>query len=155
VDGKLIAVDDPRIDPLWDLCGQLGRPVVIHTSDPSAFFTPIDRHNERLLQLGEHPEWSFLGERFPTRAELQAQRLRVIARHPKTMHIGAHLANDGEDLAELGTWLDRHPNLFVGIDARILELGRQPYTARRFLIRYRDRVLFGTDARPDRRAFGT
>jgi predicted TIM-barrel fold metal-dependent hydrolase len=155
VDGMLIAVDDPRIDPLWDLCGRLGRPVVIHTGDPGAFFTPADRHNERLLQLVEHPDWSFHGPPFPARAELQVQRLRVISRHPGTTFICAHMANDGEDLAELGGWLDAHSNLFVGLDARTSELGRQPYTARRFLIRYRDRVLFGTDATPDRGAFRT
>jgi predicted TIM-barrel fold metal-dependent hydrolase len=154
-DGRLIAVDDPRIDPLWELCGRLGRPVVIHTGDPSAFFTPTDRHNERLLQLDEHPDWSFHGPPYPARGELQAQRLRVIARHPKTTFICAHMANDGEDLAELAGWLDAHPNMFVGIDARISELGRQPYTARRFLLKYQDRVLFGTDAGVDLGAFRT
>jgi predicted TIM-barrel fold metal-dependent hydrolase len=65
------------------------------------------------------------------------------------------MANDGEDLAELAGWLDAHPNMFVGIDARISELGRQPYTARRFLLKYQDRVLFGTDAGVDLGPFRT
>lgn len=155
VGGKPIAVDDPRIDPLWALCGKLGKPIVIHTGDPSAFFTPADARNERLLQLVEHPDWSFHGGPFPPRAELQAQRLRVIARHPGTKFICAHMANDGEDLAELAGWLDAHPNMYVGIDARTSELGRQPYTTRRFILKYQDRVLFGTDATPDRGSFRT
>src|SRR6202044_644226 len=45
--GRLIPVDDPRFDPMWDICGNLGIPVAIHISDPIAFFRPIDRFNER------------------------------------------------------------------------------------------------------------
>lgn len=152
-DGRLVPVDDPKLDPLWDLCGRMRRPVVIHTADPGAFFTPLDRFNERWHELNEHPDWLFAGEGFPDRSELHAQRLRVIERHPDTTFLCAHMANDGEDLAEVGRWLDRYPNMYVDVDARISELGRQPYSARRFLIKYRDRVLFGTDTAPDRAAY--
>ncbi len=151
--GKLVAVDDPRIDPLWELCGKYHRPVMIHTGDPGAFFTPLDARNERWHELNDHPNWLFHGKDFPDRAELHAQRLRVIGRHPDTTFICAHLANDGEDLAAVGRWLDRYPNMYVDIDARISELGRQPYSARKFLIRYQDRVMFGTDTAPSRDAY--
>ena len=63
----------------------------------------------------------------------------MIARHPNTTFICAHMANDGEDLAEVGRWLDAYPNMYVDIDARISELGRQPYSARRFFLKYQDR----------------
>ena len=33
----------------------------------------------------------------------------------------------------------------MDISARISELGRQPYTARRFFLQYADRILFGSD----------
>jgi predicted TIM-barrel fold metal-dependent hydrolase len=151
--GRLVPVDDPRIDPLWELCGQYGRPVMIHTGDPGAFFTPLDTKNERWHELNDHPDWLFHGKAFPPRAELHAQRLRVIARHPKTTFICAHLANDAEDLATVASWLESHPNMYVDIDARISELGRQPYSARKFLIKYQDRVLFGTDTTPSRDAY--
>ncbi len=36
--GRLIAIDDPRLDPIFDECGRLGIPVFIHTADPEAFF---------------------------------------------------------------------------------------------------------------------
>jgi predicted TIM-barrel fold metal-dependent hydrolase len=146
-DGRFMPIDDPKLDPLWDLCGESGRPIMIHSGDPGAFFTPLDQNNERWHELYEHPEWSFHGDRYPARSELHAQRLRVIARHPRTTFICAHFANDGEDLAEVGAWLDRYPNMLVDLDARISELGRQPYTARRFLIKYQDRVLFGPTPR--------
>ncbi len=144
-DGSLIEVDDRRFDPIWKACGELGIPVIIHTADPAAFFDPIDATNERWEELSRHPEWSFHGDEFPGRDELFAARNRVIARHPETHFIGAHVANNAEDLKRVGRWLDRYPNLSIEPASRISELGRQPFTAREFMIRYADRLLFGTD----------
>ena len=151
--GKIIAVDDPRIDPIWAKCGELGIPVEIHVSDPKAFFTPLDKHNERYDELGAHPDWSFHGDEFPSKEEILAQRNRVIAKHPNTIFIGAHLGNLPEELHTVAKWLDVYPNFYVDIDARISELGRQPYTARKFFIKYQDRVLFGTDTPPDAESY--
>jgi len=151
--GKPVPVDDPRIDPLWAKCGELGIPVEIHVSDPNAFFTPIDRFNERYDELAAHPNWSFYGEQYPAKEEILAQRNRVIARHPKTVFIGAHVGNLPEELHRVAMWLDSYPNFYVDIDARINELGRQPYTARKFLIQYQDRVLFGTDTAPNAESY--
>jgi predicted TIM-barrel fold metal-dependent hydrolase len=152
-DGRFLPVDDPKLDPIWEVCARFKRPVEIHTGDPGAFFTPLDRFNERWHELNDHPAWLFHGKDFPKRSDLHAQRNRVIARHPKTTFIYAHMANDGEDLAELGRWLDSYPNMYVDIDARISELGRQPYSARRFFLKYQDRVMFGTDTLPNRAAY--
>lgn len=144
-DGSLVAVDDERWDAIWEACGRLGLPVLIHTADPSAFFLPIDERNERWEELSRHPEWSFYGPPWPSREELHAARNRVVERHPQTAFIAAHAANDGEDLRQVAEWLDRYPNLHIDIAARIAELGRQPYTARAFFLKYADRILFGTD----------
>jgi predicted TIM-barrel fold metal-dependent hydrolase len=143
--GNFVAVDDPRIEPIWSKCGELGIPVEIHVSDPKAFFTPIDKYNERYDELGSHPDWSFDGDEFPTKTEILDARNSVIKRHPNTIFIGAHFGNLPEDLNVVGEWLDTYPNFYVDIDARISELGRQPYTARRFFLKYQDRILFGTD----------
>jgi predicted TIM-barrel fold metal-dependent hydrolase len=144
-DGSLIKIDDPRWDPIWQACGELGLPVIIHTADPAAFFLPIDETNERWEELHRHPEWSFYGDKWPARDELLAARNRVIERHPKTIFLGAHMANNSEDLATVGQWLERYPNLYVEFASRISELGRQPYTARNFFLAHSDRILFGTD----------
>ena len=146
--GPLVKVDDPRFDPMWDACGRLGLPVSIHVADPEAFFTPIDRFNERYDELGNHPDWSFYGRDFPSVAELLAARDRVLARHPGTRFILLHVGHDAENLAFVGETLDRFPNTMVEIGARIGELGRQPRTARKFFEKYQDRILFGTDAVP-------
>ncbi len=150
--GPLVKIDDPRFDPMWEAAGGLNLPVFIHTSDPDAFFTPIDRYNERWEELANHPDWSFYGKDFPPKAELLAARNRVIARHPKTRFVCLHVANHPENLAEVGSWLDRYPNMLVEIGARLGELGRQPRAARRFFERYQDRILFGTDATPNGRS---
>ena len=144
-DGSLIQIDDKRFDPIWDTCGRLGIPVIIHTADPAAFFEPIDETNERWEELSRHPDWSFHGPEYPSRQELHEARNRIIERHSKTQFIGAHVANQAEDLSEVSRWLDRYPNLWIETASRIAELGRQPYTSRDFLIKYCDRILFGTD----------
>ncbi len=144
-DGSLIKIDDSRWDPIWSTCGEIGLPVIMHVADPVAFFEPIDAKNERWEELSRHPDWSFYGDQFPDRVELLAARNRVIARHPDTTFIGAHFANNSEDLAVVSRWLDQYPNLVVEFASRINELGRQPYTARRFFVEYQDRILFGTD----------
>ena len=146
--GKLVKIDDPRFDPMWDACGQLNMPVAIHVSDPVAFFTPTDRFNERYEELSNHPDWSFYDHDFPSNAELLEARNRMFARHPKTQFIVLHVGNFSENLANVSENLDRFANMSVDIAARIGELGRQPRTARRFFDKYQDRILFGTDATP-------
>lgn len=146
--GKLVGVDDPRFDPMWDACGHLNMPVAIHVSDPMAFFTPTDRFNERYEELNNHPDWSFYGRDYPSNAELIEARNRVFARHPKTQFLVLHVGNFAENLDNVSQNLDRFPNMTVDLAARIGELGRQPRRARQFFDRYQDRILFGTDATP-------
>ncbi len=148
--GPLVRVDDPRFDAMWDVCGSLRMPVAIHTSDPEAFFMPIDRFNERFEELNIHPEWSFYGRDFPSNAELLEARNRMFTRHPHTQFVALHVGNDAENLAYVAECLDRFPNMHVDIAARIGELGRQPRTALKFFDKYQDRIVFGTDAVPHR-----
>jgi predicted TIM-barrel fold metal-dependent hydrolase len=147
-EGPLVAIDDPRFDPMWEACAGLQMPVAIHIADPVAFFLPIDRFNERFEELNAHPDWSFHGRDFPAFTALLEARNRLFARHPRTTFVALHLGHHAEDLAEVAASLDRHPNMHVELGARIGELGRQPRAARRFFDRYQDRILFGTDAVP-------
>jgi hypothetical protein len=147
--GPLVKIDDPRFDPMWEACGALGLPVAIHISDPTAFFLPVDRFNERYEELHAHPDWSFSGKDFPSDAELVAARDRVLARHPKTTFVGLHVGHSSENLAAASAALDRFPNFHVEIGARIGELGRQPRASRRFFEKYQDRIMFGTDGVQD------
>lgn len=143
--GELLKIDDQRWQPIWQTCGELEFPILIHTGDPAAFFEPVTPRNERYEELFRHPEWSFHGEEFPTRNELLEARNRVIRRNPGTVFIGAHVAGNPEDLETVGQWLADFPNLYIEIASRIGELGRQPFTVRDFVIENQDRILFGTD----------
>jgi predicted TIM-barrel fold metal-dependent hydrolase len=146
-DGQhVLAVDDPKLDPLFEEAGNLKMPVAIHTGDPKAFWQPADEKNERLDELRAHPEWSFYGEPVPSWAELYAQFERRVARHPKTMFIGVHFGNNPEDPDRVGQMLDKYPNLYLDTAARVPEIGRQDAAKmRRFFEKYQDRILFGTD----------
>jgi predicted TIM-barrel fold metal-dependent hydrolase len=144
-DGKLVPVDDLRLAPLWDLAGQLGMPLLIHTGEPTAFWEPVDEHNERYAELLANPGASLRGANMPTFQELMAERERLLARHPGTNFIGAHMGMNANDLEYVGSLLDKYPNYYVDMSSVVGELGRQPRTAREFFIRYQDRILFGTD----------
>lgn len=143
--GKLITVDDPRLDPIWEECGRLGIPVSIHVTDPEAFFHPVDATNERYEELIEHPDWSFYGPQFPSKESILAARDRMFAKHPHTTFIALHLANWPENLDYVSHLLDTLPNVMVEFGAREAELGRQPRRAREFFLKYQDRIMFGTD----------
>ncbi len=156
--GRLVAVDDPRLDALWATAGELGIPVTIHVADPIAFFDPLDAVNERYEELLEHPDWHFWPTRpaghpnlpgFPPFDEIIDGLEALVARHPRTTFVGAHVGCIPEDLARVAAMLAAHPNWQVDLGARIAELGRQPYSARDLMMRFPDRVLFGTDAPPD------
>jgi len=142
--GAMLRVDDERLFPIWQRAGELGIPVLIHVSDPIAFFEPIGPSNEHYLTLREFPGWSFVGSHF-SKHELLEQRNRMIAAHPQTTFLLPHAANHPENLAAVSALLDEHPNVVIDFSARIDELGRQPYTAREFFIQYQDRILFGLD----------
>ena len=151
--GKLVEVDDARLIPIWETAGELDLPVMIHVADPVAFFDPIDEINERWEELGEHPDWAFTSPPFPSFMSIMESFANLVERHPNAVFIGAHVGCYAENLGWVGALLDRCPNFYVDISARIGELGRQPYTARHFFIQFADRVLFGSDMGPDKNAY--
>jgi predicted TIM-barrel fold metal-dependent hydrolase len=152
--GNLVNVDDPRLDPIWQAARELGLPIVIHVADPVAFFDPIDETNERWEELGSHPDWAFTSPPFPSFRHIIDGFGALVARHPGTIFIGAHVGCYAENLGWVGDLLDRCPNFHVDISARVGELGRQPYTSRRFFLRYAGRILFGSDMGPYPEAYG-
>jgi len=74
----------------------------------------------------------------------------LLRQNPHTRFIIPHVGSCAEDLARAGAMLDEFPNMYVDTAERIAEMGRQPYSARQFLIKYQDRVLYATDLVPNR-----
>lgn len=143
--GNYLRPDDPRIQCIFAYAAQLHIPVLFHIADPVAFFSPVDRFNERYEELGQHPDWSFCDPALYSFHQLMQMQENMIAGNPDTTFVIAHVGSYAENLSRVGQWLDKYPNMYVDIAARIAELGRQPYTARRFFEAHPDRILFGTD----------
>ncbi len=145
--GKIVPVNDPRIDPIWAKCGELGIPVIIHTADPAPFWQPMNGFNERWLELKTHAgrkrdaskgDFSF--------EELMEQQHDIFRKHPKTTFINAHMGWYPNDLQKLDSLMDVFPNMYAEIGAVIAELGRQPRAAKKFFEKRQDRILFGKDS---------
>ncbi|MDN4613781.1 amidohydrolase family protein [Leifsonia sp. F6_8S_P_1B] len=148
-DGALILPDDPRVVAVLRRAGELGLPVLIHTADPIAFFEPADRHNERLDELSEVPEWWFGDrDRYPSFDTLLDAHAALALACPQTSFIGAHAGCAAEDLDRVESLLEAAPNYTIDTAGRMAELGRQPRRFARLVAAHPDRVLFGTDIFP-------
>jgi predicted TIM-barrel fold metal-dependent hydrolase len=139
---KRLHPDDPRLDMFWAKMAELKIPANIHVSDHPSCWKPLDVYQER---TPDYQHFSQYGKDVPAYEELIEKRNKTLAKHPKTTFIACHLGNQGNDLAALGAALDKYPNLYLDISARDYEVGRTPRAAVKFLTKYRDRVLFGTD----------
>jgi predicted TIM-barrel fold metal-dependent hydrolase len=149
-DGSRLRVDDSELDAIWDVCGRLGVPVLIHTAEPQEFFEPIDPRNERWLELALYRDRRYPAGEFPRFEELLAERDRMFRKHPKTVFIAAHFGYRANDLGKAQEMLDTMPNVRLEVAAILAELGRQPRAAHEFFVKNQDRVLFGKDSfQPD------
>ncbi len=149
-DGKRIAIDDRRLDPVWEKCAELGIPVLIHAADPKSFWDPMDASNERWLELKTRSNRKRSDTDPAPWQQIIDEQHNLFRNHPNTTFINAHMGWYANDLAKLGALLDELPNMYVEIAAVIAELGRQPRFAHEFFINYQDRILFGKDSwQPD------
>ena len=141
-----IRVDDERLDAVWEKCGELHIPVIIHTADPKSFWNPVDEHNERWLEVTTHPDRSYYNKNKPSWDTLITEQHRMFAKHPNTIFIAAHFGWLPNNLPTLDSLLTALPNVYVEFGAVIAEIGRQPVTAKAFFEKYQDRILFGKDS---------
>ena len=150
-DGTRLEMDDPELDIVWETAARLGIPVFVHTGDPAEFFEPLDYQNERWLEMAIFPGRRFNDRsRYPAFDDLMAERDRMLAKHPNTTWVLAHMSWYTQDLGRLGELFDRYPNVHGEVGAVLYDLGRQPRFAKAFFEKYKDRILFGKDSfRPD------
>ena len=148
--GNRIPLNHQKLSPIWSKCGELGIPVLIHAADPKPFWMPHDSLNERWLELKLRPGRKREADDPAPWEQIISEQHDVIRSHPNTKFINAHFGWFANDLGHLGELLDEMPNMYVETGAVIAELGRQPRNARKFFIKYQDRILFGKDSyRPE------
>ncbi len=145
-DGSRLRIDDPALDPIWEACARLNLPVFIHTGDPQEFWQPIDYRNERWLELALFPNRRYPADEYPSFEQLVEERNNLFRRHPKTTFVTAHLGWHAHELDKLGALFDELPNLYGEMGAVLYDIGRQPRAARKFFLKYQDRILFGKDS---------
>jgi uncharacterized protein len=145
--------DDPRMDAVWEKCGELGMPISLHVADPIWMYQKMDKSNDGLMnaylwRLDNQPNIVNL----PGMIDIFE---RTLARHRSTTFIACHFANLDYDLTRLGVMFDRNPNLFADISARYAETAPIPRFASQFYAKYADRLLYGTDMGFDKPMYQT
>jgi predicted TIM-barrel fold metal-dependent hydrolase len=146
INGERVPVDDPRLDPIWKKCGDLGIPILIHSADPKPFWMGFNENNERWLELKLRPGRKRGATNPAPWEDIIAEQHRIFERHPETTFINAHFGWYANDLKKLDSIMAKYPNTVVEFGAVIAELGRQPKMASSFFSKYQDRILFGKDA---------
>ena len=144
--GQRIHIDDPRYDAAWNVCAKYKIPVLIHTADPKGLFMPMDKTNERWLELKLRSGRNHMADTDATWETLMTEQHNMFRKHPNTIYIAAHMDWLANDLGQLGRLLDEMPNVYTEIGAITSDLGRQPRFAHQFFVKYQDRVFFGKDA---------
>jgi predicted TIM-barrel fold metal-dependent hydrolase len=148
-DGRYVMIDDPRMDPVLDAVANSGRTLVAHIGEPRNCWLPLDKMTTESDRgyFAAHPEYhGLLHPEVPDYARQIAARDRMLERHPKLRVVGCHLGSLEYDVDELAKRLDRYPNLAVDLAARLVHLQIQPRDkVRAFLLKYQDRILYGTD----------
>ena len=143
--------DDSRLDQLWKRAGQLGMPVSFHTSDPIWCYKPMDNTNDGLMN-----GWTWRIVLEPgtyDHNQLIDSLEKTVKKHSNTIFIACHLCNLDYDLTRLGEMFDRNPNFYADISARFAETAQIPRFMHKFLSKYPDRVVYGTDVTYDERFF--
>jgi uncharacterized protein len=135
-------LDDPRMDMLIEKCGELGMPINIHVGEPQWFYEKMDSTNDGLINAFS---WRLDKQEGLKLDEVLLTLENAVKKHPHTIFIACHLANQNTDLAKLGRLLDTYPNLYADISARYAENAPVPRYTRAFLEKYQDRIIYGTD----------
>ena len=139
---KRLHPDDPRLDAFWEKCADLKMPVNLHVADHPSCWTPLDVFQER---TPDYQHFNLYDKDVLPFDELMERRNRTLEKHPRTIFVACHLSNMGHNLTALSQAMDKYPNLYLDTSARDYELGRTPRTSAKFLAKYKNRIVFGTD----------
>lgn len=88
----------------------------------------------------------YLHPEYPSHQEITKHRDNMLKKHPTLKVVGCHLGSLEWSVDELAKRLDTYQNFAVDVAARICHFQVQDREkVRGFLIKYQDRVIYGTD----------
>lgn len=146
-------IDDGRMRPLIEKCGELDIPISIHVAEPIWMYDAMDVHNDGLMNSFK---WRLDNqEGILSHSEMVQTLENAVRAYPGTTFIACHYANCSYDLSILGRLFDQFPNLYADIGARYAETATIPRTVNRFFQKYQDRLLYGTDMGTDPEMYRT
>ncbi len=136
-------IDDSRMDMIIDACAEFRMPINIHVGEPQWFYERMDNTNDGLMNAYN---WRLDNQDGILNLDQHLEHLgRALSKHPETIFIACHFANQVTDLEKLGRMLDQYPNLYSDISARYSEVATIPRYTEAFIERHRDKLLYGTD----------
>lgn len=152
-DSSFIMIDDPKFDPIFNYLEEKGIPVCGHLGEPRNCWLPLEEmtvNNDRTY-FRDHPEYHmYLHPEYPSYEEQIAARDRMLEKHPNLIFMGAHLGSLEWSVDEMAKHLDRFPNSTMDLAARMCHIQVQAQSdwekVRDFLIKYQDRIIYGTDS---------
>jgi len=145
--GKFVFADDPKFEPIYKDIAQHGKTLMAHQAEPDVAWGPPDPADPSWSYYQENPQW-FLYKKpgFPSKQEILQARDHVLAMNPKLRMVAVHLGSMEKDFGNIARHFDQYPNLAVDTAGRMEYLMLAPRDeVRAFLIKYQDRVLYGTD----------
>lgn len=146
--GNYLRPDDKRLKCIWMAAAEFHMPVLFHIGDLNAFFKAPDEKNEYVDTFLDHPEWLFTAPGLFSFQELMRMQENLLSDNSDTNFIIPHVGSYAENLSQVSIWLKKFPNMYIDIADRLSELGRQPYTARKFFTEHSNKIVFGTDLMP-------
>lgn len=137
-------IDDPQLKPLLEKCAELKMPINIHVAEDAWTYLDSDSTNDGLMNAATWKvDMSKKG--ILDHDQLITTLENAVKSNPRTTFIACHLANACSDLSVLGKMFDAYPNLYADISARYSEIAPIPRYVHRFIEKYSDRILYGTD----------
>lgn len=156
LDGKFVMIDDPAFQPVIDLLMERNIPLLGHLGEPKNTWLPLEKMTVQGDQdyFRENPEYHmYLHPEYPDYNEQINARDNMLAKNPELRFVGAHLGSLEWSVEELAKRLDSYPNMAVDLAERISHLQHQAVSdwqrVRDFIIKYQDRIIYGTDLRAD------
>jgi predicted TIM-barrel fold metal-dependent hydrolase len=145
--GAYLLPDTPALLPIYKAIQKAGKTLIAHLAEPDAAWLPLDSGSAESGYYKRNPDWHMYARpEVPAKETILASRDRLLSRFRKLRIVGCHLGSNEENLEQLAKRLDSFPNFAVDAASRVRYLMAGDHDkVRQFLLKYQDRILYGTD----------